>query len=153
MKNKTLSYITVIISILIVAILGSIFVNLGLEWFTTLSKPNQFVPTWLIPVMWTVIYIIFAVILCVYISKDLTTKKLFILAAINGILNILWCLVFFTFNLTFLGQVLIVLNLIFAFWFVEEILNQGQRYAYITVIYPVWVSVATCLNLALWILN
>ena len=153
MKNKTLSYISIIVSILVVAILGSVFVNLGLDWFAMLDKPSQFVPTWLIPVVWTVIYIVFAIILCIYVNKDLITKKLAILSIINGILNILWCLVFFTFNLTFLGQVVIVLNLVFAFWLVKVILEQGQAYSYITLIYPIWVSIATTLNLALWILN
>lgn len=152
-KQKVISYIIIILSVLIVAGLGSLFVNLGSEWYGTLTRPSQFVPDFLIPVVWTVIYSIFIVVLCIWTSKQAINKKTTVLLIINAILNILWCLVFFTLNQTFLGLVFIILLLISAYFLVFEIKKYSNLYFYLTLIYPVWASIATCLNLSLWILN
>ncbi len=156
MKNffiKYYKYILVVVAIALVAGLGSLFVNLGQDWFNTLRCPAQFPPNFIIPVVWSVIYLAFAIILCIWLSRENISKRTLGLLITNGILNVLWCLIFFTFNLTFLGQVFIVLNLIFAILLVINIYKQKPLYSYILSIYPIWVTIATCLNLALWILN
>lgn len=152
-KQKIVSYIVIIVSILIVAGLGSVFVNLGIDWFNTLNKPSQFVPNWLIPVVWSVIYAIFAIVLCLWVSKKPIPKNIVLQLVINGVFNILWCLTFFTLNLTFLGNVTIVLLLIMAYVLIISINKYEKTYSYFTAIYPIWVSIATTLNMALWILN
>lgn len=152
-KEKIKSYIIIIASIVAVAVLGSIFVNLGMEWFNGLDKPSQFVSNILIPIMWTIIYITFAVVLCIWVGKDNLPIKTIVLLVVNGILQVLWCLIFFTFNQTLLGLVAIILVLISAYLLIADIYKQNKVYTYITAIYPLWVSIATTLNLALWILN
>lgn len=152
-KQKVINYVIIITSILVIAILGSIFVNIGSDWFNSLQIPNQFVPNFVIPIVWSVIYTIFAVVLCVWINKQKLPKKVFWLLIVNGILNILWCLFFFTLKQTLLGLIAIVALLISAWWLILEIKKHRLDFFYSTLIYPVWVSLATCLNLALWILN
>ena len=152
-KQKIISYVAVIASILLVAVLGSVFVNLGMDWFGSLETPSRFVPSFIIPIVWTVIYSIFAIVLCNWTSKENLHKSTLILLIINGILNILWCLFFFTFNNTLLGNIFIVLLLISAWLLVADIYTKKPNFALFTLIYPVWVSIATTLNLALWILN
>ena len=152
-KQKINSYIIIIASILVVAVLGSIFVNLGMDWYDTLKKPSEFVPDILIPVVWTVIYVIFAIVLCLWVSRQGLPKNIVVLLIINGILNILWCLIFFTFKQKLLGLVTIILLLIMAYVLVQEIKKSNKLYYYLTAIYPIWASIATTLNLALWILN
>lgn len=153
MKNNFLRIVNVVAPIVIVAVFGSIFVNLGMDWFNALTKPSQWILNWIIPVVWTVIYIIFAVILIVWSGKEeipISTKTLLI---INGILNILWCLAFFALKLTLLGNIVIVFNLIFGFALWVNIFHKKRTYAYWISIYPIWLSIATTLNLAMWILN
>ncbi len=152
-KQKIISYIIIISSILFVAILGSIFVNIGMNWFNGLRKPSEFVPNILIPIVWTIIYSIFAVVLCLWVSKQELSKKMIVLLIVNGVLNILWCLIFFTLQQKLLGLVSIILLLIMAYVLVLEIKKTSKLYYYLTAIYPIWVSIATTLNLALWILN
>ncbi len=152
-KNNFWKYAVVIISILLVAGLGTIFVNIGLDWFEALKKPSFFVPSWVFGVVWTLIYGAFAVVLCLWIRKeDLTKTTLFLLIA-NGVLNVLWCLLFFTLNNSILGLVAIVVNLIFAYLLVFNIYKFQPIYSYVLSGYVVWISIATALNLALWILN
>lgn len=152
-SKKIVYYIVIILSILFVAGLGSLFVNLGMKWFDFLNKPSQFPPNFVIPIVWTVIYAIFAVVLCLIVWKQKLQKKTFVLLIINGVLNIVWCLIFFTLNQTFLGLISILLLAVFAYILVLDIKQYKNLYLYLTAIYPIWATIATCLNVALWILN
>ena len=152
-KNKTLQIILIWISLIIVAVLGSIFVNLGMDWFNSLEKPSEWIPNIVIPIVWTIIYLTFAIILSILANKENLPKNIIILLIINGILNILWCLLFFTLNLLFVGNIAIILNLIFGYKLLFDINRENSIYAWILAIYPTWLSIATTLNLALWILN
>ena len=153
MKNHILRIISIIAAIVLVAALGSVFVNLGMDWFNSLVKPTQWIPNWVIPVVWTVIYITFAVVLLIWSNKEVISRDTKLLLIANGILNVLWCLVFFTLKQTFIGNIVIILNLIagIALWI--NIFLQKRNYSYWLAIYPIWLSIATTLNLALWILN
>ena len=153
MKNNVLRIISVVAPIIIVAVLGSIFVNIGMEWFDSLVKPSQWIPNWVIPIVWTTIYLTFAVVLLVWTNKEELKKSTIALLIVNGILNILWCLVFFTLKLTFVGNIVIIINLIAGIVLWINIFLQEKVYAYWLSIYPIWLSIATTLNLAMWILN
>ena len=72
---------------------------------------------------------------------------------INGALNILWCLLFFTFKMTFLGLIVIILNAVMSILLVLEIEKKNKKFGMILSIYPIWMLIATALNLATWILN
>lgn len=152
-KQNVKQIIIVIASILVVAVLGSVFVNLGMDWFSSLIKPSQWIPDIVIPIMWTIIYLTFGIVLSIWIVKTSLPKNVVIWLIINGILNIVWCLTFFTLKLTFIGNVVIILNLIAGFTLFINILKYKTLYAVLTAIYPIWLSLATGLNTAIWILN
>lgn len=153
-KLSKINIFIMIISITVVAGLGSLFVNLGTNWFNILTKPTEWIPNFVIPVVWTVIYLTTAVIMFFWIKKEgALDRKFIILFVINGILNILWCLLFFTFGQMFIGLVIILLNLLFAIKLIFQLSKYNLVYSYILGIYPLWLSIATTLNLAVWILN
>ena len=155
MENLSLfkKRLIIIVSIIVVAVLGSIFVNIGMDWYSTLNKPTQWVPDILIPIVWTIIYLAFAILLSIWIAKENISKTTIILLILNGIFNILWCLVFFTLKQTLGGNVTIIINLILSFLLINEIKKANKLFALILSIYPVWVCVATTLNNCIWILN
>lgn len=152
-KQKVMSIVFSILAVIIVAALGSLFVNLGMKWFNTLAKPSQWIPNFVIPVVWSVVYLISSIILFVWIKDGNISVKVTVLFVLNGFLNMLWCLVFFTLKLTFLGDIVIILNLIASFLLLVELFKYKKLYGYLLSIYPIWVSIATTLNIALWILN
>ena len=152
-RNQTKKIIISFAVIILVAGLGSVFVNLGMAWFNSLNKPSQWIPNIVIPIVWTVIYLAFAVINFVWLKNDDIPKTTVILMLINGFLNVLWCLTFFTLKQLLIGNIVIVINLIAGFALIVDIFKYKNLYAYILSIYPVWLSIATTLNLALWILN
>ena len=152
-KSRFLNSLFIIIPIAIVAGLGSVFVNLGMDWFNTLVKPTQWIPNIVIPIVWTIIYLTFAVILIIWQNRGKIPTKTIVLLIVNGTLNVLWCLMFFTLNLTFVGNIFILLNLVAGYWLWIDIIKQQKLFGYILTIYPLWLSIATTLNIALWILN
>lgn len=153
-KNQIIKIVFSCVAIILVAVLGSVFVNIGMSWFNSLNKPNQWIPNVLIPIVWTIIYLTFIIINFLWIQKDNDIPtKIIILMIINAVFNVLWCLIFFTLKQLFIGNIFIILNLIFGFILIYEILKQKLVYGYILSIYPIWLSIATTLNLALWILN
>lgn len=153
MKKNILNIIFSFGAVILVAVLGSIFVSLGSDWFNSLIKPSQWIPNFIIPIVWTIIYTISAFVLYNWLNKGSLPKSVRNLFILNGILNVLWCLLFFTLNLTLIGQIAIILNLIFGIYLLIEIKKYEPIYFYWLFIYPCWLSIATSLNLAMWILN
>ena len=153
MENKKLKIILSIGGVLLVAVLGTIFVNIGMDWFNSLEKPSQWIPNFVIPIVWSIIYISAGLVLFLWQNNGNIPLKTSILFIINGVLNVLWCLVFFTLKQTFLGNIIIIINTILAFTLFNDIYKQNKTYAYMLAIYPVWLSLATSLNTAIWILN
>ena len=145
--------IITIVSILSVAILGTIFAQIGMGWFDGLIKPKEWIPSFIIPIVWTVIYLLFAYVLIKWQNKKPLTKENIILLIINGVLNVLWCLVFFTLNQLLLGNIIIIINALFALRLYFEICKEDAMNGLIISIYPIWLCIATTLNIAVWLLN
>ena len=139
--------------IIFVAGLGSVFVNLGMDWYQSLNKPTEWVANIFIPIMWTIIYLAFGIIFTILFKKQQISKHIIILGLINGLLNIAWCFMFFTLNQLIIGNIIIILNAFFGVLLVCEIVKIKNWYVHILWIYPIWLFVATSLNNALWILN
>ncbi len=140
------------IPIILVAALGSVFVFLGKDWFSALIKPHQWINGIIIPIVWTVIYSIACIVLFLW-SETGVPKNVAALFIVNGVLNVVWCLLFFTLRLTFVGLIAIILNLVAAVLLLAEIKKYEGKYFYALLIYPIWLCIATALNIALWILN
>lgn len=153
LKSNGFKILITVLSVVLVAVLGSIFVNLGMDWFNLLNRPSQWIPNVVIPIVWTIIYIVFGIVLGFWIFNSTIPRVVVVWLIINGVLNVLWCLVFFTLELTFVGNIVIILNLISAVVLFLQIYNEKRWYAIATAIYPIWLCLATSLNLALWILN
>lgn len=148
-KNILLS----IIPVLIVAILGTTFFMLSKDWFMEITKPSYWPPNFLFPLMWTVIYTLFAICIYYLLREKKITKNLVILLSVNGILNIFWCLTFFVIHNLFLSMVIILFNLIAAIYLLMELRDKFKYIDVILCIYPLWLLIATYLNAAVWILN
>ena len=139
-KKDTFNIILIIASVLLVAGLGSLFVNLGMEWYSKLNTPTQWIPNIVIPIVWTIIYILFAIVFSLLYKEAFVDKKMLILSIVNGALNVLWCLVFFTLNQLLLGNILIILNAFFATFLVIETLRTERWYANLLLIYPLYLA-------------
>ena len=152
-KENIIKYGNPILAVSLVAILGTIFTNMGLDWFMKLNTPSDWLNMSIIPIVWTIIYSLFTIYLLYIVNKEKMNKTLFYYLVINGILNILWCFTFFTTKSIFLGQVVIIINLLSSFFLLKKIFDTSKIWGYVLMIYPTWLTIATTLNTAIWILN
>ena len=144
-------YVIPTIFILVVAGLGSLFTNSGMDWFDSLEKPSEWLPNITIPIICTIIYLLFW-IFC--ISNDYYLyPKLTNLLVINGFINVLWCLIYFVINTLLGGLIVIILNLITSILVIVEMSKYYKLWASILLVYPIWLSIAFTLNLTTYILN
>ena len=152
-KKIIINILIAVLTVAVVAVVSTIFTNTKSDWYLSLKQPSETVPEIVFPIVWSTIYILFALFIYFNLKNEKFNGKLTTLLIINGILNILWCLVFFTLHQLLLGLICIVLNLIFGFVLLNEINKSNKLFGYLLFIYPIWLSIATCLNLSAWNLN
>ena len=144
-------YIYPLLFIIVVAVLGTIFVYSGSEWYSNLNKPMEWPPSIIIIIIWTIIYSLFYVY--AINSNYYNYNKLLNLLLINGFLNVLWCFIYFVLNFIFVSLIIIIINLTISILTIKIIYKNNRRYGYMLIIYPLWLCIAITLNLAVWILN
>ena len=152
-KENIIKYGNPILAVSLVVIFGTIFTNIGLDWLDTLNKPSMWLANYIIPIVWTIIYSSFTIYLICIEKHNKMNKNLLTLLILNGIFNVLWCLIFFTFKNILLGLIFILINLWLSILLKRQIFKTNKTWGYVLLIYPIWLTIATCLNLCIWILN
>jgi len=138
-------------------IIGSVFTAQSVAtWYTTLQKPSFSPPNWLFAPVWITLYTMMGIALYLVWRKSESTdipSVVFILFAVQLVLNALWSFIFFGLRSPFWGFVeitmlwLAILAVILLFW-------KFSRYAALLLVpYLLWVSFAAILNFSLWRLN
>jgi translocator protein len=138
------------------AIIGSYFTFPSITtWYASLNKPFFTPPDWLFGPAWTVLYILMAIALYLVWSLPKSKERDAAIALFAGqlIMNVLWSVGFFGFHNILLGAVLIILLLILIVLTTYEFYKLSRYAAYAMVPYILWVSFATCLNVAVYFLN
>jgi tryptophan-rich sensory protein len=156
MKN----WLKLIISILIVWIvggLGSIFTASSVNtWFSTLNKPVFNPPSWVFGPVWTILYIMIGISLFLVWKSNIKLKfkkTAYWIFAVQILLNGFWSVAFFGMQnpaLAFLVIVLLWISIILNIIYFYRI---SKTSAYLLIPYWLWVSFASVLNGAIWLLN
>ena len=123
-------------------------------WFQTIEKPSWNPPSWIFSPVWTTLYILMAIAAAlIWHSDDRRKKSALTLFVIQFIFNLAWSFIFFNqheLGLAF-AEILVMLVLIIAttvaFYKIKPVS------AYLMIPYILWVSFASCLNGAIWLLN
>ncbi|MGC9309665.1 MAG: TspO/MBR family protein, partial [Candidatus Nanoarchaeia archaeon] len=102
-------FIVAIVSIFLVAFIGSLFTNTG-EWYESI-KPDITPPGWVFPVVWNILFLLIAIsfYLAMVSSDKKEIKKVVIVFIINFILNILWSYFFFSLQKPFFAFIELIL--------------------------------------------
>jgi len=154
-------YIKLIISIcipLLIGFLGSAFTTSSIStWYPELNKPVFNPPSWIFGPVWTLLYIMIGIsIYLVWVSKEKNKKmkkKTFFIFGIQLFLNFIWSILFFgnqLIGLAFVDIILLGIAIIFNIYFCYKI---SKNSAYLLIPYLLWVSFASVLNFAIFILN
>jgi translocator protein len=122
------------------------------DWYPTLNKPSWNPPAWVFAPAWTVLYISMGVAAWL-VWKQGNARTALILFCAQLALNLAWSFLFFGARSPGLGLIdviamwLAIAATIFAFSF------KSRLAAFLMVPYLCWVSFATALNAAIFMLN
>lgn len=149
MKKSVLCLLLIAAYTVLVAVVGSYFVNLSSPEYADLVLPSFNPPPIVFIIAWTLIYIFTAI--AAYISCDIGEVRLLYVYALNGALNALWPYVFF-----YKANITLALFVIFALaaTIIYLIIKSGDvRSKVLLLPYLFWLCVATVLNYSIIILN
>jgi tryptophan-rich sensory protein len=139
------------------AAVGSAFTALSVgTWYAGLMKPPFTPPGWFIGAVWTVLFLLMGISLFLVLEKDRDRPEVrqgISLFSIQLGLNVIWSFLFFALRsplLAFIG-ILLLWGSIAAT--LLQFLKISRPSAYLLVPYLVWVTIATCLNAGILLLN
>jgi len=154
---KLIHYILSPLFYLCVSLAGRYFTAQGVgTWYPSILKPAYTPPGSFIGIVWTVIYILAALSLILFVNRAKGAPLFYPVLAlyiVNGILNAAWSYIFFTKHL--LGPAVIdaamllitVLLIILLAW------RYSTAASMLLVPYGIWVSFATYLTYAIYTMN
>jgi len=125
-------------------------------WYAALTKPSLSPPNWVFGPAWTILYALMGISLYLIWEEGIKKKKVrqaIFLFGIHLLVNFSWSAVFFGLKNSF-GALLVIVVLwllivavIYKFWQIKTLA------AILLFPYLFWVSFATYLNFAIWLLN
>ena len=125
------------------------------EWYAHLEKSSLTPPGWVFPIAWTLLYIAIGVALYLFLVQAPPPKRRagLVVFAIQLVLNGAWSWIFFG-----LHEVAAALVEIVALWLaivatLVVFRRSSRAAATLLVPYLAWVSFATYLTFAIWIMN
>jgi tryptophan-rich sensory protein len=137
------------------AIVGMLAVTPNLAWQDSLNKPFFAPPNWLFGPAWTVLFLLMAIALFLVWLKWPAKEAKWAMALYftQLVLNVLWNYLFFGLRNPLLGLVEILVLLAMIGITTAAFYRVDKRAAYLMVPYLLWVTFATCLNAAIWLMN
>ncbi len=138
-----------------VGILASFLIREGVEHFNeSVNKPIFSPPSFLFPIVWTILYILMGVAAyTVEISKQKTDNKPFIFYFTQLGLNFLWPLIFFNLKWYLISIIVIVALQVFVILTTIEFFKVNKTSGYLFIPYILWLLFATALNVGVYGLN
>lgn len=139
----------------VVAGVGSIPTARALkDWYPKLEKPSWSPPNWLFGPVWTLLYILMAVAAWLVWREDSPVNPIAIrLFVAQLVLNGLWSWIFFGWRLIGLALAEVILlwfSIAMTLWAFYQV---NPLAGLLMAPYLCWVTFASCLNLAYWLLN
>jgi tryptophan-rich sensory protein len=138
-----------------IGLLSSLFAGTSGQVYTSIIKPTLSPPGWLFGVVWPILYVLMgiAVYLIYQTPESPKRKKATMLYWIQLIVNFLWPIIFFRFELYWIAvAVILVLDaLVIATYIV--FFKIKKEAGYLLIPYLLWILFATYLNIGIAILN
>jgi tryptophan-rich sensory protein len=154
------SIIKLIISILAsfaAAGIGSLFTFKAIPtWYAGLKKPRYTPPNWAFGPVWTTLYILMAISVFLVWQKGIESDGVlvaFVLFWIQLVINAIWSVIFFGMKSKGGGVITIILLWLLILATIVTSFRVSGWAGALLVPYIVWVSIASYLNIGIWILN
>ena len=124
-------------------------------WYSTLNKPSFNPPNYLFGPVWSVLYILMGIGLYLILQtpKSAMRTKSIVLFTVQLILNLSWSFIFFNAQSPFAALIIIGLLWIAILMMMIYFHTLSPIASYLQIPYLLWVSFASVLNAAIWLLN
>ncbi len=159
-KNTLQSYpmlAAAILFCLIVGSLGSLVTITGPgSWYSTLQKPFFTPPSWVFAPVWITLFILMGIALYLIWESGTERREVKIALGIFGVqfaLNVIWSFLFFGLESPLLGLVDILLLWVMIVITIGAFYRVKKSAAYLLIPYIAWVTIASALNGAIFIMN
>jgi len=159
-SGKTRDIVKLVISLVAcqcAGLIGSIFTTPAIPiWYAALEKPPFTPPNWLFAPAWGTLYVLMAIAAFLVWRRGLNqegVKSALLIFVIQLVLNALWSVVFFGFKSPIAGIVVIVVLWVAILFTILKFFRLSVVAGSLLIPYILWVSFATALNIAIWMLN
>ena len=154
-KHKIKPYAVSILLTLAVGGLSGFLTSMGMDSFDALTKPPLTPPSFLFPIVWTVLFILMGVGAArIFMTEPTAARnRALIVYVVQLAVNFLWSIIFFNlqaYGFAFFWLILLwvlILTMIYLFCKVDK------PAALLQIPYAIWVTFAGYLNLMIWLLN
>lgn len=155
MKNKKVKiYIAGIIIALAAGGLSALFSIGAMAEYGSLLQPPLSPPSWLFPVVWTVLYVLMGISSArIYIADGPFSPKALRSYSLQLVLNIVWTLLYFALELRLAAFVWIIVLIAAVCVMIIRFFKVDRPAAYLQLPYLVWLIFAAYLNLGTYLLN
>lgn len=146
---------TYVKSILLPLVLGGIvgfLISTSMN-FDVLTKPALAPPSFLFPIVWTILYVLMGVSYGILKSNNLTDDNINLIYYLQLGVNLLWPIAFFVLKWRLFAFVWILLLAILVANMVYKFYNKNRISGLLQIPYLIWVLFASYLNLGFYLLN
>jgi translocator protein len=137
--------------------IGSLFTFKAIPtWYPGLRKPPYTPPNWAFGPVWTTLYILMGISVFLVWQKGLDTSGAllaFVLFWTQLVINALWSVIFFGMKSKGGGVITIVILWLFILATIVASFRVSSWSGVLLIPYIVWVSIASYLNIGVWVLN
>ncbi len=154
-KFKSLSIIYWIVSFEVISYFMGLITRNNMEWYKLLEKSSLTPPSYIFPIVWTILYAILAVIgYFLYIERHkVEIKPIALLFFIQMLFNWLWTPLFFGLHEPNIALLFLFSTIFFTGFILTKTINSYKPIFYLLLPYFCWIIFAGYLNLVICILN
>jgi tryptophan-rich sensory protein len=121
--------------------------------YKELIKPFGAPPSWLFPVLWSIIYLLMGISYFI-LKKDGEDSKVYsVVYYLQLFINLFWSIIFFTLKLRLLAIIWIIVLDLAVIAMIYLFYNKKKVSAYLNILYLVWILYATYLTIGIYLLN
>ena len=148
-----------LISIAIPLVVGGIsaFITRGdMDLYSRINQPPLSPPTWLFPLVWTILYTFMGISLYLVGSSNAShsdKRRAYIFFGIQLFLNFIWSPIFFVGEQYLLAFIVLVLMWIFTLGMILSFYKISKPAGLLQIPYLLWLTFAGYLNFAIYLLN
>lgn len=136
--------------------LSALFTRRAMEDFSALNQPPLSPPSWLFPVVWTILFLLMGLASYLVVTSNTNRTEIRSALTVYGIqlaVNFFWSILFFNWQAYLFSFVWLILLWVLIFVTVKRFAAIRPLAGWLLVPYLLWVTFAGYLNLAIHLLN